>query len=142
MTELKIRIVEDHELYQIGVLELLGSHPDRRLAPSIDHGGAVHLNIMQPGARSGNHYHRELQEFFINPGPASLVLHLRNPKTGEVITLDIPPASTEDVRAYRAKTGVPHIVENNASHTMTVIIVVDEDRPEDVCPSKVYDDKS
>jgi len=117
---------------------LVGTRTDRRLAPNIDHGGNVHLNVLEPGARAGNHFHREMEEFFVNPGPGSLLMHVRHPGSGAVEVIEMLPASRSEIRAYRAKLGVPHIVENPGPHRIALIIIVDRDNPEDIHPAEVY----
>ena len=131
-------IVEDRGLYEVASLPLVGTHRDRRLAPNIEQGGHVHLNILEPGARAGNHYHEHVEEFFINPGPATLVLHLRDTQSGNVQSVVLPAASTAEVRAFRAKLGVTHMVENPNGYQAALIIVVDRDDPADVVPAEVY----
>ena len=138
MTLLLDRIIEDHLLYEVSSLDLVGTHRDRRLAPNIDQGGNVHLNILEPGARAGDHFHEHVEEFFINPGPGRLVLHLRDPGSGSVEKVELSPVSMREARAYRAKLGVPHMIENPNSHRAVLIIVVDKDDPRDIVPAPVY----
>lgn len=138
MTLVLDRVIEDHLLYEVSSLALVGRHRDRSLAPNIDQGGNVHLNILEPGARAGNHYHVHLHELFINPGPGKLLLHLRDPQNGSVETVELSPLSLTQARAYRAKLGVPHMVENPNPYRATLIIVVDRDDPNDIVPAPVY----
>ena len=139
MTLLLDRLVEDHLLYEVRSLLLVGTHQDRRLAPNIDQGGNVHLNILEPGARAGNHYHEHVEEFFVNPGPGALLLHLRDPGSGSVEKVELQPVCRTEVRAYRAKLGITHMVENPNPHTACLIILVDRDDPSDVVPAAVYE---
>ncbi|MBW7991825.1 MAG: hypothetical protein FVQ84_17655 [Planctomycetes bacterium] len=129
-----IPIKEKHELYEIGTLALVGTHSDHKLAPNIDQGGNVHLNVLEPGAKAGNHYHKKVQEFFINPGPGELLLHLKNVNSNLVETVNMLPASLSEIKAYHPRLGVPHIIENRGTHQNTLIIVVDKDNPSDVYP--------
>jgi hypothetical protein len=138
MNNLSISIIEENDIYEIGTLSLVGDHTDRKLAPNIEHGGNVHLNVLEPGARAGNHYHEKVQEFFINPGPGTLLLHLKNTRTGLVEIIEMLPASLSEIRAYHPKLGIPHLIENTSIHRATLIIVVDKDDPADVRSANVY----
>jgi uncharacterized cupin superfamily protein len=136
--KLGIAVVEDRALYQVGELELIGKHENRKLAPNIDHGGNVHLNILDPGARAGNHYHETLEEFFVNTGPGPLILHLRHRDGDEVEVVEMSPVSKCRAPAYRAKLCVSHIVENPNPQQVVLVIVVDRDNPDDICACPVY----
>ena len=138
MSKVRETAVRMHKLYEVVSLPLLGTHEDRRFVPSIDRGGQVHLNVLQPGACAGNHYHERVRELFINPGPGELLLHLRDPRTGRTQRVVLPPASLSHVMACGAKLGVPHMLENPNPHTVALIIVVDQDDPTDVIPAPVY----
>jgi len=134
MNKFGINITEQYELYEVGSLMLVGNHSDRRLAPNIDHGGNVHLNILEPIARAGNHYHLKVQEFLVNPGPVMLLLHLKHPQKDTVETVEMIPASLNEIKAYHPKLGVSHIIENVSAHRAAFIIIVDKDNPDDVYP--------
>ena len=138
MSKFLLKIIKETDLYEVASIALVGNHSDRKFAPNINHGGSVHLNILEPSAQAGNHYHQRIKEFFINPGPGKLVLHLKHPTTDNIEVVDILPASHAVVMAYRAKLGVSHMVENPGPERVTLIIIVDEDDPTDVCPSNVY----
>lgn len=133
-----MRIITDHALYQVASLELQGCHTDRKFVANIDRGGNVHLNILGPGARAGNHYHERIEEFFINPGPGKLLLHVKDSLSGRIETLEMTPISRDEVRAYRPKLGVSHVVENPGPERITLIIVVDKDDPSDVIPDPLF----
>jgi oxalate decarboxylase/phosphoglucose isomerase-like protein (cupin superfamily) len=137
----KLHTEEEYELSdlcEIAELVLVGNHADRKLAPNIDNGGNVHLNVLEPGSCAGNHYHLKVQEFFINPGPGRLLLHMRHPRLSSVEIVEISPASLSEVKAYHVKLGIPHMVENPERHRATLVIVVDRDDPSDVYPASVY----
>lgn len=138
MRKLGIKITEKYELYEVGSLTLIGNHSDRRFAPNIDHGGNVHLNILESGACAGNHYHMEVEEFFINPGPDRLLLHLKHPQRNTVEVVEMSPASLIEIKAYHPKVGIPHMIENKSNHRAAFIILVNKDNPEDVFPQNVY----
>jgi hypothetical protein len=131
MNEFHIPIIEDYDLYEVGSLEIINQYSNRKLAPNIDRGGNVHLNILEPGACAGNHFHKVVKEFFINTGPEKLLLHLKNLKSGSVTTIEMTPVSDKEVRAYRAKHNVPHMIENSGNNRIILIIVVDKDNPSD-----------
>lgn len=129
-------------LFSTTPLELGEPREARRFVPNISRiaakfGGGVHLNILAPGARAGGHFHRKVKEFFVNAGPSPLVLHLRDPNTGVYEAAEMVPPELNRVLAYRPRLGVAHVVENPGSHVSTLIIVVDEDRPEDAVPAEV-----
>lgn len=128
----------DRGLYETQNLPLLGNHLDRKLAINVEGGGRVNLNVLAPGARAGNHYHQKVIELFINPGPGTLLLHLRAAHAEAITVVEMLPASMQQIRAYRPKLGVTHMVENASPHTMTLIIVVDQNDPSDVFPLEVY----
>jgi len=138
MSKVRETAVRTHRLYELVPLRLLGAHEDRRFVPNINRGGQVHLNVLEPGACAGNHYHERVRELFINPGPGELLLHLRDPRTGRTQRVVLPPASLSRVMACGAKLGVPHMVENPGPHTATLIIVVDHDDATDAVPAPVY----
>jgi oxalate decarboxylase/phosphoglucose isomerase-like protein (cupin superfamily) len=131
MKKFQIPIIDDFKLYEVGRLELVGQNGDRKFAPNIDNGGNVHLNILEPGARSGNHYHKVVQEFFVNAGPEKLLLHLLDPASGRIETIEMLPISLTDAKAYRPKHKIPHMVENSSNMPLTLIIIVDRDNPDD-----------
>ena len=130
-------------LYCVTSLELGKPREARRFVPNVGRiaarsGGDVHLNILAPGARAGGHYHRQLKEFFVNAGPSPLVLHLRNPETGAYQAVEMQPPDLTRVLAYRVRLGVAHMVENPGPSISTLIIIVNEDRPEDVVPAELW----
>lgn len=131
-------MLDDFELYAVKSLPLVGNHRDRRMCANIADGGVVHLNMLTPGARAGNHYHLKTQEFFINPGPAVLRLHLRAKNDETVHVVEMAPASLAEVRAYQPKPGVTHLVENPSPHTATLIIIVDQVALDDIFSLDVY----
>ncbi len=131
-------MIDDAELYAVKRLALVGNHRDRKMCADIAGGGIVHLNMLTPGARAGNHYHRKTQEFFINPGPAVLRLHLRAIDQDAVRVVEMAPASLTEVRAYQPKCGVTHLVENPSPQMATLIIIVDRVDLDDVFPLEVY----
>lgn len=90
-----------------------------------------------PG-RAGDHDHLKTQEFFINPGPAVLRLHLRAKNDEMVRVVEMTPASLTEVRAYQPKPGVTHLVENPSPQTATLIIIVDRVDLDDIFPLAVY----
>lgn len=129
---------EDFGLYEVKSLPLIGPHPDRKLALDVGGDGRVNLNILSPGARAGNHYHQKVYEVFINPGPDTLLLHLRSPQAAAVSVVEMLPVSLNRINAYHPKLGVTHMVENPSPRMATLIIVVDHNNPGDVFPLAVY----
>lgn len=73
----------------------------------------------------------------MNAGPAPLMLHLRDPETGIYEVVEMRPPELARVLAYRVRLGVAHVVENPGRFVSTLIIIVDEDDPEDVVPAQV-----
>lgn len=129
---------DDSALYAVKNLPLLGNHRDRKLCADIAGGGIVHLNVLTPGARAGNHYHLKTQEFFINPGPTVLRLHLRARDEETVHLVEMAPASLAAVRAYQPRPGVTHLVENPSAQMATLIIIVDRVDLDDIFSLAVY----
>lgn len=133
---------EDHDIYETIALKQIGNHKDRKLFPNFNHlsstkAGDVHINLLMPKAIAGHHYHETTFEFFINPGPGSLLLHLQNPKDSRQETIEMQPASIKGLKAYRAKRGIAHAVENPHDHPISLIILVDKDNPDDKCEFKL-----
>lgn len=129
-------------LFTVTSLELGQPKEARRLVPNVSRiangtKGDVHLNILAPGARAGDHYHRRVKEFFVNAGPGPLALHLRDPETDVYEVVEMLPPELTRVLAYRVRLGVAHVVENPGNLTSTLIIIVDEDRPDDLVPAHV-----
>jgi mannose-6-phosphate isomerase-like protein (cupin superfamily) len=129
-------------LYSVTPLELGEPREARRFVPNVSRiatksRGDVHLNILAPGARAGGHYHLQVKEFFVNAGPSPLMLHLRDPETGAYETVEMAPPELTRVLAYHVRLGVAHVVENPGPFVSTLIIIVDEDHPEDVVPAEV-----
>ncbi|MCG3119029.1 MAG: hypothetical protein ALAOOOJD_01357 [bacterium] len=129
---------EDFGLYEVKSLPLVGPHADRKLSLDVGGAGRVNLNILSPGARAGNHYHQKVHEVFINPGPEALLLHLRSPEAAAGRVVEMLPASLSQINAYHPKLGVTHMVENPSPRMATLIIVVDQNDPDDVFPLAVY----
>ena len=130
----------DHDLYTIHSLDLGEPRPDRRFAPNINRffehlKGDVHLNVLGPGARAGNHFHRQVRELFINTGPEPLILHLQDASSGRTVTIPMRAPSLDRILAYQVERGVVHSVENPGDSTVTLLVVVDEDNPDDVVPA-------
>jgi hypothetical protein len=138
MNSLDDNRLEDFGLYEVHRLPLIGPHLDRKLSINVDGDGCVNLNILAPGAQAGNHYHQKVYELFINPGPDTLLLHLRSPQEEAVSVVEMVPASLNQLRAYHPKLGVTHMVENPSNRLATLIIVVDRNDPSDVFPLPVY----
>ena len=154
MGEYGIQNIRDCGLYEVGSLVLLGPKKNRVLAANISQPGTggqrisdkrvkgepgdVHLNVLDPHACAGDHLHNEVIEFFINAGQSPLILHLKDRKKGSVEKIEMPPPSKEKIYAFRAKHGVPHLIENPNLVPITLIIIVDRDCPEDMIDAQVY----
>ncbi len=153
LENLKIKTISDCGLYEIGQLDMIKDNTDRsisvninRFSTSLDRHstkckdgipGDVHILVLDPKARAGNHYHKRIQEYFINIGYKDLVLHLKDRKTKEIIQVIIPPITREEIIVIRPKCGVTHLVENPNDILCPLLIIIDNDCPDDTIIDKI-----
>jgi len=137
-----MELIQENKLYKVYTLNLLGNHTDRKFAANINHFnkniGDVHLNVLSPNAKAGNHYHTKVKEYFINAGPGNLILHLRDQDNNKIQKIIMTPASLDEMKSYNVNLRVPHMVENPNSHNVAIITIVDKDNPKDMFSSNIY----
>ena len=128
--------IKQNELYDVYELDLVGSHKDRKLAININRlknniKGDVHIMIMNPNSKAGNHYHKYTSEFYVNPGPGLLNLYLKKEGRSNVISLSMQPISMNKMLVYKVHNFVSHLVENPNKSDNLLLFILDEDNPDD-----------